>query len=67
MGATKRLLEAQMAADDRRKRTLIQLAEEGNEEAGNDLWREFGLLVDPSKELDEEAYTALRYAMEKED
>lgn len=56
-----------MAADDFRKRTLIQLAEEGNEEAGNDLWREFGLLVDPSKELDEEAYTALRYAMEKED
>ena len=67
MGATKRLLEAQMAADDLRKRALIQLAEEGNEEAGNDLWREFGLLVDPSKELDEEAYTALRYAMEKED
>lgn len=56
-----------MAADDRRKQALIQLAEEGNEEAGNDLWREFGLLVDPAKELDEEAYTSLRYAMGKED
>lgn len=56
-----------LVADEQRKATLIQLAEEGDEEAGNDLWREFGLLVDPSKELDEEAYTALRYAMEKED
>lgn len=56
-----------MSAVECRKTALIQLAQEGNEEAGNDLWREFGLLVDPSKELDEEAYTALRYAMEKED
>jgi len=66
MGYTKRLLEQHEAADDQRREALIQLANEGNEEAGNDLWREFGLLVDPVNELEPEAYTSLRYAMEKE-
>jgi len=65
MGATKRALLAQMDADEERKGALIQLAREGNEYASNDLWREFGLIVDPADELDAEAYTSMCHAIEK--
>ena len=48
-----------MSAVECRKTALIQLAQEGNEEAGNDLWREFGLIVDPNGNWKAENYTAL--------
>lgn len=48
-----------MGASECRKTALIQLATEGNEEAGNDLWREFGLIVDPKGNWEAEHYTAL--------
>ena len=67
MGATKQAMFDQWDADDRRKTALIQLAAEGNEEAGNDLWREFGLIVDPAGELEPEFYTAYIEALEKDD
>ena len=59
MGATKQAMLDEMDADERRKTALIQMAKEGNEEAGNDLWREFGLIVDQRGNWDAEDYTAL--------
>jgi len=42
MGAAK---DSQIKADDSRLAALMQLAREGDEAAGNDLWREFGIVA----------------------
>jgi hypothetical protein len=52
--------------DDRRT-ALIDLAESGDENARADLYKEFGVEIDPRRELDADAWESLNHALEKED
>lgn len=55
-----------IAADDRCN-ALLTLAESGDENAKADLYKEFGVEIDPRRELDADAWQSLNHALEKED
>ncbi|MBU3666714.1 MAG: hypothetical protein FGM15_12685 [Chthoniobacterales bacterium] len=57
----------QSIAQDDRRNALINLAEGGDQNAKADLWKEFGVEIDPRCELDADAFEALSHALEKED
>jgi hypothetical protein len=57
----------QSLMQDDRRTALIDLAEGGDENARADLYKEFGVEIDPRRELDADAWEALNHALDKED